>query len=136
MTDDDIDNTVITDITDAHKEQDVARKAARAHEKPAPFLIVMNGDEKGKKFLIVARETKIGRASRCHLQIKDRLVSSEHAVITSDDDGLLIEDQGSTNGTIVNNQPATRCYLKNGDVIRLGKIELRVTIPPGARTAL
>ncbi len=67
MTDDDIDNTVITDITDAHKEQDVARKAARAHEKPAPFLIVMNGDEKGKKFLIVARETKIGRASRCHL---------------------------------------------------------------------
>jgi pSer/pThr/pTyr-binding forkhead associated (FHA) protein len=126
---DDPDQTIVTDITDARPEQDVKAKVPRAHEKPAPFAVMVNGPNKGKKYLLIGRETLVGRSSRNHIQIEDRMVSAEHAVIRVEPEGVLIQDLESTNGTLVNGRPAKTVYLQNGDMIRFGKIELRVTIP-------
>lgn len=63
----------------------------------------------------------IGRSPDADLVIADDFVSGTHARITPAEGGPVIEDLGSTNGTIVNGQPATRpLQLSAGDVIELG----------------
>ena len=53
-------------------------------------------------------------------------VSRRHAVIMSDENGYVLEDLGSTNGTVVNREkvvPGTPVNLVEGDVIHLGKMK-------------
>lgn len=47
-------------------------------------------------------EIVIGRSSQCQVAIADRFLSRRHARIIRRDDGWLIEDLGSRNGTLVN----------------------------------
>jgi pSer/pThr/pTyr-binding forkhead associated (FHA) protein len=58
-------------------------------------------------------------------------VSGLHATIQHNIDGVQIMDMGSTNGTYVNGRKlAPRQYyiLKDGDTIRLGKLEATISI--------
>ena len=69
----------------------------------------------------------IGRSPDADLVIADDFVSGTHARITPTEGGPVIEDLGSTNGTLVNGQPATRRLpLAAGDVIDLGGNRLEV----------
>lgn len=69
----------------------------------------------------------IGRSPDADLVIGDDFVSSTHAKIVPSAAGLTIEDLGSTNGTLVNGQPATRpLRLEAGDIIELGQNRLEV----------
>lgn len=69
----------------------------------------------------------IGRSPDADLVIADDFVSSTHAKIVPAGDGYLLEDLGSTNGTLVNGQPATRPLpVVAGDVIELGQNRLEV----------
>jgi hypothetical protein len=52
-------------------------------------------------------------------------VSGEHAVIETIMNDCILEDLGSTNGTLVNGVPAKRHVLRNNDVIELGKYKLK-----------
>jgi pSer/pThr/pTyr-binding forkhead associated (FHA) protein len=76
----------------------------------------------------------LGRESRQDVVIPDMSVSRFHAFAKPGPDGaLLIQDAGSTNGTMVNGEsvltggagPARR--LKPGDNVRLGHVELTFT---------
>ncbi len=63
----------------------------------------------------------IGRSPTSGLVLDDAYVSSRHASIDYDHDGLVLSDLGSTNGTFVNEKPIdgpTR--LKRGDVVQIG----------------
>jgi hypothetical protein len=58
-------------------------------------------------------------------------VSRRHATITFSDDGCILEDLDSSNGTWLNGSQlvAYRPYpLQNGDVIRLGQLLLHVSL--------
>lgn len=69
----------------------------------------------------------IGRSPDSDLVIADEFVSSSHARIVSTAEGATLEDLGSTNGTLVNGQPATRPLpLGTGDVIELGTNRLEM----------
>jgi serine phosphatase RsbU (regulator of sigma subunit)/pSer/pThr/pTyr-binding forkhead associated (FHA) protein len=67
----------------------------------------------------------LGRANDCSVPIKDRFLSRRHAEIVHDDDGWLLRDCGSVNGTLLNGlrvlapQP-----LRPGDRIGLGDSEV------------
>jgi pSer/pThr/pTyr-binding forkhead associated (FHA) protein len=53
-------------------------------------------------------------------------VSRRHAIIMSDENGYILEDLGSTNGTVVNREkvtPGAPVNLVEGDVIHLGKMK-------------
>ena len=69
----------------------------------------------------------IGRRSDCDIFIDDAVVSSCHATIERiepDDPALateyVVQDQGSTNGTLVNGESVRRCKLNHDDIIRVG----------------
>jgi hypothetical protein len=76
----------------------------------------------------------IGRAAGSDLLFHARdysTVSSHHAVVRYHDFGFELTDAHSTNGTFINGERTYRMVLKNGDIIRLGKLgpELEVIIP-------
>lgn len=69
----------------------------------------------------------IGRSPDADLVIADDFVSGVHAKIVPSADGFVLEDLGSTNGTLVNGQPATRpLTIVAGDVVELGRNRLEV----------
>ncbi|MEQ9498916.1 MAG: SpoIIE family protein phosphatase [Deltaproteobacteria bacterium] len=61
----------------------------------------------------------LGRALDCQVHIRDLTVSRRHARITRVDGRFLVEDLGSGNGTLVNDQAVTRHFLENRDIIQV-----------------
>ena len=75
----------------------------------------------------VAGPVVIGRASGADIVIADDFISSSHARIVPTADGAVLEDLGSTNGTILNgHQIAAPATLAPGDEIALGTVRLKV----------
>ena len=69
----------------------------------------------------------IGRTARADFIVEAPLVSRLHCRLTaSASDQLLVEDLGSTNGTLVNGKRVERGVLKPGDVLTVGRVEFKV----------
>lgn len=72
---------------------------------------------------LVADAYTIGRDPANSIVISDASVSSRHARITRDEDGFVVEDLGSRNGTFVNGEQVSQpVSLADNDTIRFGKI--------------
>jgi pSer/pThr/pTyr-binding forkhead associated (FHA) protein len=67
----------------------------------------------------------IGRRPTNDIQIDNLAVSGEHAVILKMGHSFSIEDQGSTNGTQVNDKMIKSHLLQSGDLIGFGKYQLK-----------
>lgn len=87
-----------------------------------PALVVIQGDQLGQVFHLRRGTSVLGRNPECEIIIKQRAVSSEHAEFRFTDSGeVTLEDMGSTNGTILNNQKIDRpVILRGGDLIKIG----------------
>jgi hypothetical protein len=67
----------------------------------------------------------IGRERSADVRLEPTGVSRRHARITVTNDRAVIEDLGSTNGTVVGGRPASPpIELEDGDAIRAGDVEL------------
>ncbi len=69
----------------------------------------------------------IGRGSYNHVVLKDSRVSRQHARIALEEDGCVVYDLGSTNGTCVNGVPISRHLLKLHDEVSFGSLAFRIT---------
>ncbi len=80
------------------------------------------------------REWVIGRDSnQCDLVVGDPGVSTRHCLLIQTPQGLLLEDLGSTNGTIVNGvRINSRVRLTQSDHVTLGQNAL-LPLPPGVK---
>ena len=78
-------------------------------------------------FALIQKATFIGRMEDNSINLSDVLVSRRHAVIRRDRFGhYQIEDLQSKNGTFLNgSRLGTPSIVKAGDILRLGKTELR-----------
>lgn len=63
----------------------------------------------------------IGRLPDNGVHIDNLAVSGHHARVVWEGDHFALEDNNSLNGTFVNNRRISRCALKHGDVILIGK---------------
>ncbi|MBK1723931.1 FHA domain-containing protein [Thiocystis violacea] len=70
----------------------------------------------------------IGRASDNDICIRNLRVSRYHAQITASDNGLAIEDLGSTNGVYVNDERVSIQLLKDGDRIAIDENRMRLIL--------
>ncbi len=78
-----------------------------------------------KEILLNKERMTIGRKATNDIQIDNLAISGEHAAVVTILNDSFLEDLNSTNGTLVNGQPAKKHFLKNGDVIELGKYKLK-----------
>ncbi len=90
----------------------------------AKLVLSMNGVIQGEYELNKERLT-VGRKPDNDIQIDNLAVSGKHAMIITILDDSFLEDLGSTNGTYVNSKLIKKHALKDGDVIAIGKHELK-----------
>ena len=97
-------------------------------------LKVVGGGHDGKLIAVNADKFLIGRSEECQLRPKSESISRRHAAIVRKDGRILLIDLKSRNGTHVNEQkldPSKAKVLKNGDVIRVGKLEFIAVLEVG-----
>ena len=71
------------------------------------------------------RPLLIGRSPRCDLVLTDPTVSRRHAELVRSDDGWVVRDLSSTNGTRVNGWRVRRAAVALDDELTLGAQKLR-----------
>lgn len=75
----------------------------------------------GRSVPLTRPEVTIGRLPECEVVVDDPGASRQHARIRRTDDGFVLVDLGSTNGTLVNDVPIQERLLENGDRITIGE---------------
>lgn len=75
----------------------------------------------GKRFVLDSSPVRIGRGSENHIVLEGDSVSRRHAHLEQRDAHWLCVDDGSTNGTYVNDEQILREHrLTNGDRLKVG----------------
>ena len=79
-----------------------------------------------KELQLTKDRTTVGRRPYNDIVIDNLAVSGEHAAFKLAGDRVRVEDLGSTNGTFVNGQSTRFAVLQDGDVLEVGRYQLRV----------
>ena len=79
-----------------------------------------------RAYPLAVGENWIGSMSGNAIVLPVRGVSRRHAFVALGDDGLVLEDMGSKNGTLANGVRIQRTRLRAGDEVRVGPVTLRV----------
>ncbi len=87
----------------------------------APYLVVLTGDHEGRVIkLPVAGSFVIGRADSCDFSLEDDGISRVHARVLVANGAVVLEDNGSRNGTFIGPQAIRRQRLIGDEIIRVG----------------
>ncbi|MFP5284249.1 MAG: mechanosensitive ion channel domain-containing protein, partial [Thermoanaerobaculia bacterium] len=90
-------------------------------EGPRPARIyVAEGPERGQSLQLDGGPATVGRSRASNLPLTDPNASKEHLRISWEDGAWVLTDLGSSFGTRVNGQPATRAVLRPFDRIAIG----------------
>lgn len=101
---------------------------ANANIRPTGYALrFISGKYMGAEYpLRWSREIIAGRSGELDMVLNEEMVSRRHARILPDQNRLLIQDLGSTNGTFVNGQKVSEAYLREGDTILIGTSILKL----------
>lgn len=109
-------------VAGGHAGPDLAASGARGAGvwalvvSQSPYLQV------GSAFLLpVGERVLVGRAAESEVVLSDTFVSSNHARVIAEEEGLVVEDLGSTNGTVVGGREVVGPVLvASGETIAIG----------------
>ena len=103
-----------------------ARARARGDSVVPPLarLQVLDGAHTQQEVALRPGRVIVGRTPDNDLQIDSRFISRHHCQITTTNHASIIEDLNSTNGLYVRSLRVHRHYLRDGDVVLIGKHEL------------
>ena len=96
--------------------------------RPRPALVIVyapDHDRIGQQ-VIIDSAFRMGRLTSAFggVPFDDPKMSRAHAVFSADAEGVVVEDGGSTNGTLVNGVPVGKVALSSGDLIQVGSVFL------------
>lgn len=100
------------------------RSVLSALPKDSSMFVVLAGANRGERFLLDHEITTIGRDVESEIFFDDVTVSRKHAQILRMNDGFVVEDLGSLNGTYVNSHQISSERLVVGDEVQIGKYRL------------
>jgi pSer/pThr/pTyr-binding forkhead associated (FHA) protein len=90
-------------------------------------IIVEKGPDLGMEITIRPEGARIGRSSNNDIALKDPVMSRYHCrVFFKPNEGLWVEDLGSSNNTLVNSEPVHMVRMHVGDRLMLGDTVLKV----------
>jgi DNA-binding NtrC family response regulator len=111
------------------------------HEEPHPLrhlgyrLVVLTGELRGREIEVMNDCITLGKSRTCDVVLPDDSVSRVHAEIRRDGESYRIVDKSSTNGSFIDQARVTDAFLKPGDVLGIGKVQIRF-LPRDARAEL
>lgn len=95
------------------------------------LVVTASGPNQGRAIPIPGAKFLIGRDPHCQLRPASQAVSKQHCAIHIRDGRVIIEDFGSTNGTLVNDEPVQgERPVNDGDKVKVGPLEFMVQIVP------
>ena len=93
------------------------------------YLTILTGNRSGTNFpLDPSRDTLLGRGTDCHISVPDPMCSRVHAIIKFENDQWVVHDQGSRNGTLVNEQKIDTAAIIDGHLVQIGSTQFRMTM--------
>jgi hypothetical protein len=101
----------------------LARIEGAVLAEPSADLLIGDGGEE-RTYPLQNSVVTIGRALDNDLVVEDPAVSRHHAEIRRQYGRYYLADLQSTNGTWVNGRRVEGCFLADGDVVRVGNVEL------------
>ncbi len=90
----------------------------------SPILRVIEGSGRSYSIPLSTEETTIGRSKDNRIFLSDQTVSRYHARILRTDEGFLLTDLGSFNGTKVNETSVKSILLNHGDKLKIGLAQM------------
>ena len=97
-------------------------------------LTVTEGPNIGQEFQFDGGRCSVGRIEDCDIVLNHGSISRQHAAFTLVAGAWKLEDLGSQNGTIVNDQRIQSCLIKSACTIQFGQVITR--FEPGPEIAL
>nr|WP_161501094.1 FHA domain-containing protein [Rhodopirellula sp. SM50] len=88
----------------------------------------------GKRWVRDGQQLVVGRTDRSDWILDDPTVSSSHCIFKCDGREAWVQDLGSTNGTLVENQRIDQAKLSDGQSVKLGNVSLLIEIQDFARS--
>ncbi len=104
---------------------DTGKHAVQKSPADAPLRVLVRLEGGSEVVYPIGRRTSIGRTPDNDIQIDVTNISRHHAVLLSGAEQCVVEDLNSTNGVLVNGQRVNRQVLRDGDALRIGKVEFR-----------
>jgi Protein of unknown function (DUF3662)/FHA domain len=101
----------------------ISADEARRHGLAREIVEIVLGDEKHP--LEGRGPWTVGRSQESDIVINDPNVSRKHARIFRADNGFVVEDLGSTNGTLLDGAPIDRERIEGGDELTFGQSTAR-----------
>jgi HD-GYP domain-containing protein (c-di-GMP phosphodiesterase class II)/pSer/pThr/pTyr-binding forkhead associated (FHA) protein len=89
-------------------------------------LLYQTSKGKQRWWSLTRRKFTIGRDTTCDIVLNDPKVSRIHAEILFENEGWVLADKNSTNGSFINGERITRKCLTPGDAIMVGNSRLSV----------
>ncbi|KPK11318.1 MAG: diguanylate cyclase [Myxococcales bacterium SG8_38] len=112
--------TVLTDVGEARAPRSASGNG---------ILIIIYGDDLGRRVRVGTEPLIIGRSPQCEIQIDQESVSRNHCRVRFDGSEFLVRDLGSTNGTYVNdNLVDEEGRLRHGDQLKVGRTILKFIV--------
>ena len=92
-------------------------------------LRLVSTDGKESYFAKIASEITIGRSKDCDIVIPHQMISGLHCIVYKVGSKLLIEDNNSTNGTLINGKKLEhQLEIKNNDVVTMADKSYKISI--------
>ena len=91
-------------------------------------LVILTEGLTGLIHELSVNSTTVGRAEGNLFQIIEPSVSGRHCEILLRGNEVVVRDLKSTNGTFIQGERITEASLKPGQILRLGRVDLRLQI--------
>ena len=105
-------------------------------ELDAVQLEVLAGPDHPMRTTLFLPAIRLGTSPECDLVLSDPSVSRTHAALERREQGLMVRDLDSTNGTRLQGARIREAWLEPGGELSLGDTRIRVTLGTEARQAL
>ncbi|HUH01754.1 MAG TPA: FHA domain-containing protein [Kofleriaceae bacterium] len=89
------------------------------------WVVPLTGPNQYQTFKLLQGQTVLGTGGTAHVVVNDTFMSTEHAQIICSPVGFILQDGGSTNGTLVNQRRIDKHELVDNDVFTLGKTDFK-----------
>lgn len=117
--------TRVAPIDDLEEEEQRPDSPDATRAGPPVKLEIVSGPDSGKVRNFRGVRMVIGRTAGCDWKLSDPSASRRHCELVVGDQGVLLRDLGSGNGTKVNGQKVAEKKLDHGDEIAVGKTVFR-----------
>ncbi len=120
----------LVDQSHLPSDKNVQMHSLPDHNTSLVTMSVISGPHQGQRFEFNRHDTFVaGRSGKAHLSLpNDPRFSRYHFRLEIRPPECYLVDLDSRNGTLVNGTRVSECLLNHGDVIRVGRTELRVDI--------